>query len=121
MGWQADVTGEEGVLRAKSLIALDRRVRQQLANEAVVYQFCTGNGELDTLVRRLRIARAAARRYEEQSRLLIDRVILMRADLSQRDVSVLVGLSHQRVYQLRARWRELLGEPANDATGEAQP
>jgi hypothetical protein len=120
VGWQADLSGEDAVLRAKSLIALDRRVRQQLDGETVTYQFCTGNEELDKLVRRLRIARAAAQRYEARSRLLIDRVILLRADLSQRDVSVLIGLSHQRVYQPRVRSRELLGEPAGDAGGQAR-
>ena len=49
----------------------------------------------------------AARRYDDKARRLIDEILLLQSRLSQRDVSVLVGLSHQRVYQLRARQREL--------------
>jgi len=75
--------------------------------QPVSYQFRTGNDELDRLVRRLRITRAAARRYDDKARRLIDEILLLQSRLSQRDVSVLVGLSHQRVYQLRARQREL--------------
>jgi hypothetical protein len=107
IGWQATLAGDGEVVRARSLTALDRRVRRQLGGQAVAYQFRTGNDELDQLVRRLRITRAAARRYEDNARRLVDQVILARADLSQRDVSVLIGLSHQRVYQLWVRQREI--------------
>jgi hypothetical protein len=105
-GWKATVADEDEVLQAHSLIALDRRVRKRLDGLTVAYQFHTGNDELDTLVQRLKSARATARRYEEKSRLLVHRVILLPTDLSQRDVSVLIGLSHQRVHQLRARCRK---------------
>jgi len=106
-GWQAVVAGH-GLVKACSLQALDRRVRALVAGEPLSYQFRTGNDELDRLVRRLRITKAAARRYEDKARRLVDQVVLLQAGLSQRDISVLVDLSHQRVYQLRARQRELI-------------
>jgi len=105
-GWRAVVAGH-GLVAARSLQALDRRVQTVMHGQPVSYQFRTGNDELDRLVRRLRITRAAARRYDDKARRLIDEILLLQSRLSQRDVSVLVGLSHQRVYQLRARQREL--------------
>ncbi len=115
-GWQAVVAGH-GLVRARSLQALDRRVQALMAGKPLAYQFRTGNDELDRLVRRLRITKAAARRYEDKARRLVDQVVLLQSGLSQRDVSVLVELSHQRVYQLRARRREL-GEQLG---GQGQP
>src|SRR5438874_6119242 len=102
---------------ARSLQALDKRIQQILAGKVMAYQFRTGDEELDRLVRRLRITKAAARRYEDKARRLVDQVVLLQSGLSQRDVSVLVELSHQRVYQLRARRREL-GEQLG---GQGQP
>ncbi len=105
-GWRALVAGHRP-MTARSLQALDRRIRAVMNGRPVSYQFRTGDEELDRLVRRLRTTRATAQRCEEKARRLVDQVVLLRAGLSQRDVSVLVGLSHQRVYQLAARWREL--------------
>jgi hypothetical protein len=105
-GWQAVVAGR-GLMKARSLQVLDRHIQALMDGKPVSYQFRTGSEELDRLVRRLRITRAAARRYEDKARRLVDQVVLLQSALSQRDVSVLVELSHQRVYQLRARQREL--------------
>jgi len=115
-GWQAVVAGR-GLVRARSLQALDRRIQAHVEGKPVSYHFRTGNEELDRLVRRLRITKAAARRYEDKARRLVDQVVLLQSGLSQRDVSVLVELSHQRVYQLRARQRGLLEGP----NAEGQP
>jgi len=106
-----------GLVRARSLQALDRRIQAHVEGKPVSYHFRTGNEELDRLVRRLRITKAAARRYEDKARRLVDQVVLLQSGLSQRDVSVLVELSHQRVYQLRARQRGLLEGP----NAEGQP
>ena len=62
--WQAELPFAGTLLQARSLAALDRQVRKRLANQVMAYDFRTGNEELDCLVRRLRIARAAARCYE---------------------------------------------------------
>ena len=104
-GWQAVVAGR-GLMKARSLQALDRRIQAFLGGVVVSYHFRTGDDELDRLVRRLRITRAAARRYEDKARRLVDQVVRLQSELSQRDLSVLVGLSHQRVYQLREQQRE---------------
>ena len=105
--WQAELPFAGTLLQARSLAALDRQVRKRLANQVMAYDFRTGNEELDCLVRRLRITRAAARCYEGRMRRLVNDVMLLQSGLSQRDVGILVRLSHQRVYQLQARQREL--------------
>jgi hypothetical protein len=98
-GWQAEVAGH-GVLNARSLGTLDRRVRELLRAEAVAYQFHTGNAELDRSIRHVRSARAAVRRHEEKTRRFTDHVLALSSDVSQRDLGVLLGLSYQRVHQL---------------------
>jgi hypothetical protein len=103
-GWRALLTGG-GTLTARSPQALDRRVRAVTGMELVTYQFRTGNLELDHLVRCVRMARASVRRYEDKARQLTERVVTLSSGLSQRDLAVLLGLSHQRVYQLSVRSR----------------
>jgi hypothetical protein len=103
-GWQALVPGH-GSVTGRSLQALDKRVRTIVGARPVDYRFRTGNEGLDRLVRRLRITRAAARSYENRGRQLVEQVVRLRTGLSQRDISVLIGLSHQRVQQLATRRR----------------
>jgi hypothetical protein len=73
----------------------------------VIYQFHTGDEELDRLIRRVRAARAAVQRYEEHTRRLTDQVLMLPGGPSQRDLGVLLGLSYQRVHQLVERRRLL--------------
>jgi hypothetical protein len=116
-GWHAMLSGH-GLVRARSLQALDRRIHALAGGTPASYRFRTGDDELDRLVRRLHIARTAARRYEAESRRLVDQVVL-KSRLSQRDTSVLVGLSHQRVYQLLDRRRAMGAETErHGATGQ---
>jgi hypothetical protein len=116
-GWQANVPAHR-VVNARGLQALDRRVRLLLAGAALTYRFHTGNTELDRLIRRIGIARGVVRRYQDRTRELTDQVVMVPSGLSQRDLGVLLGLSHQRIYQLVERQRLLAerrkaGEPAN--------
>ena len=85
---------------ARSLVTLDRRVRDLLGTNAVDYQFRTGDAELDRLVMQVRAARDAARRNEEQARRLIGLALRLPNSGSGGDLAVLLGLSHQRIRQL---------------------
>lgn len=119
-GWQAVVAGHDA-MAARSLQGLDRRIRALTHLEPVVYQFRTGNDELDRLIRRVRITRAAARRYEERSRRLTRHVVAAVSGLSQRELSVLLGLSYQRVCQLVEQQRERDQEHDTDVTTSVRP
>jgi hypothetical protein len=101
-GWQAVLTGY-GVVTARSLQTLDKRIRAKMGAEPVSYQFRTGDAELDRLVGHVRSARASIRRYEEKVRRFTDYVLARSVGMSQRDLGVLLELSHQRVYQLVRR------------------
>jgi hypothetical protein len=105
-GWEAVVPGHS-LVSARSLYTLDRRIRALTGDEPLTCQFRTGNPELDRLIQHVRSARANVRRYEEKARRFTDHVLSLSVGMPQRDVGVLVGLSHQRVYQLRVRQREL--------------
>jgi hypothetical protein len=101
--WQAETAASGVVHQARSLGALDRRVRELLGDEPVDYRFRTGDAELDRLVRQMRAARSAVRRHEDTVRRLTARVLRLPSGMSQRDLAVLLGLSYQRVHQLIAR------------------
>jgi hypothetical protein len=102
-GWQAEVAALGVVRRARSLLALHRRMRELLGTADIDYRFYTGDRELDSLVMRIRAARAAARRNEERARQLTVRAVQLPASGSGRDLAVLVGMSHQRINDLQRR------------------
>ena len=115
--WLADVPGLQGAhTYARNLPALDQAVREVIVLAAdlpdaampelvLEYRYDTGDPELDATaleVRRLRrqadeLAAAAAARTGEAAARLVAR------GLSVRDVAALLGISPQRVSQLRAK------------------
>ncbi len=102
-GWRADIPDLRTYRRARTLYALDRRVREVLGPGWVDYQFRTGDPALDRLVAGVRSGRRAALMAEDQVRVLTDQVLQLASDFSQRDLGVMLELSHQRVHQLLQR------------------
>ena len=99
-GWVAEVAALGVQRTARSLVALDRRVRELLGTDAVDYQFHTGDAELDRLVMHVRTAREAAQRNQERARRLTGQALRLPSGGSGRDLAWLLGLSHQRIHQL---------------------
>jgi len=99
-GWVAEVAALGVQRTARSLVALDRRVRELLGTDAVDYQFHTGDAELDRLVMHVRAAREAAQRNQERARRLTGQALRLPSGGSGRDLAWLLGLSHQRIHQL---------------------
>jgi hypothetical protein len=99
-GWRAEIPDLRAHHRARSLYALDRRVRELLGSGWVDYRFQTGDPGLDRLVAGVRASRRAAQLADERARRLTELAIAHRGALSQRDLGVLLQLSHQRIHQL---------------------
>jgi hypothetical protein len=98
--WRAEISEPRALRRARTLYALDRRVREVLGPGWVEYEFHTGDSVLDRLVAGVRVRRRAAQRTEEEARDLTDQVFDVASGLSSRDLGVLLLLSHQRIHQL---------------------
>jgi hypothetical protein len=112
-GWRAEIAALGVVRAARTLTTLDRTVRDLLGTNAVDYEFRTGDAELDRLVLHIRAARVAARRSEERARHLTRLALALPSAGTIRDVGLLLGVSHQRVYQLlRRRLSTVEGERA---------
>jgi hypothetical protein len=107
-GWRAEIPDLRQRHRARTLSALDRRIRELLGPGWVDYRFHTGDPLLDELVAGVRAGRRTAALAEEQARDLTDRVLERTSRLSSRDLGVLLELSHQRIHQLLKR-----GDPAD--------
>jgi hypothetical protein len=73
----------------------------------VDYQFQTGDERFDRLVAGVRAGRRAIAVAEEQTRVLTEEVLRAASGYSQRDLGVMLELSHQRIHQIRQR----AGEP----------
>ena len=92
--------------RSDFLVRLDRWVRDVLKlppRAWVNYEFRTGDPKVDKLISEARQTRlavyAAEAQAQEAARAALDDYC---AALSQREVGVLLSLSHQRIHQLRA-------------------
>jgi hypothetical protein len=107
-GWQTTVAGKK--VFARSLAALDTKVRRQFGGHFAGYRFQTGSAELDRMIHGIRFSRAAVQWYAGSSRRMVERVIMLQSGLSQRDMGMLIGLSHQRIHQLRVQQRASLVE-----------
>jgi hypothetical protein len=103
--WLAEIAALGTVQKARTLVALDRRIRDLLGTNAIDYAFRTGNAELDRLITQIRATRAAVRQGEERIRHLARQALLIPSGGSGRDVAFLLGMSYQRVYQLMQRTR----------------
>lgn len=104
-GWQTH-TATLGVIRASSLFALSRRIRELVGRQPVDYQFHTGDAELDRLVLQIQAAQAEVRRHRERARALTLQVLRLPGGGTLRDLGLLVGLSYQRVHQLMRQVHE---------------
>src|SRR5438067_717913 len=102
-GWVAEVAALGLQRSARSLVTLDRRIRELLGTDAVDYQFHTGDTELDRLVMHIRAARAAAQRYDERAHQLTEQALQLPKGGTVRDLGLLLGLSHGRIHQLMRR------------------
>jgi hypothetical protein len=103
-GWVAEVAALGVKRRARSLAAIDRRVRALPATDSVDYQFHTGDTELDRLVLHIRTARENARRHEERAQRLTEQALQLPSGRTVRDLGFLLSLSHQRIHQLLQRY-----------------
>jgi hypothetical protein len=101
--WQAEIAALDVVRKARTLVALDRRIRDLLGTNAVDYEFHTGDAELDRLITQVRATRTVVRQGEERIRRLAKQVLLLPSGGSGRDVAFLLGMSYQRIYQLMQR------------------
>jgi hypothetical protein len=102
-GWRAELVEQRMLRRARTLYALDRRVRELVGPGWVDYQFRTGDATLDRLVAGVRAARRAIQAAEDRARELTEEVLTLASGLSQRDLGILLDLSHQRVHQILQR------------------
>jgi len=100
-GWRAELPHLRARRSARTLDALDRQVRQLVAPDKPDYEFRTGDPTLDQLIQTVRVARRVARTADRYAREVTALALDRGAGLGGRDLGVMLGLSHQRVHQLR--------------------
>jgi hypothetical protein len=99
----AESGGQVLVRQAASLSELDRTVRKRCGDDEVWYELHSGDAKLDHLLRTIRATRLAVRLTNQQVRawtreaLSSPRMI----PLSARDAGIALGVSFQRVQQIR--------------------
>jgi hypothetical protein len=101
--WLAQIPDLDRIHRVRTLYQLDRWVRCTFGPGWIDYRFRTGDPHFDRLITQAREARRQARRADERARDLTLQVLAAadNAELSGRDLAVLLGMSHQRIQQLR--------------------
>lgn len=83
--WQAEVAALGTVRKARTLVALDNQIRDILGTNSVGYEFHTGE---------------IIRQNENRIRRLTEQASLLPSGGSVRELAVLLGMSHQRIYQV---------------------
>jgi hypothetical protein len=103
LGWLASTNGEVLIRQAASLSALDREIRAQCRDDDVWYELHTGDAKLDHLLRTIRATRRAMHLTRVQvgvwTRTALSAPAL--AALPARDAAIALGVSYQRVQQIR--------------------